>query len=66
MEIEVKRERAVTQESSNTEISSLYSEEIFGSYENQWSPAIQLLLQQPKTVDPKSILEIILEIFVKS
>jgi len=66
MEIEVKRERTVTQESSNTEISSLYSEETFGSYENHWSPAIHLLLQQPKAVDSKSISEIILDVCVKS
>jgi len=66
MEIEVKRERTVTQDRSNTEISSLNSEETFGSYENQWSPAIHLLLQQPKAVGPKSISEIILDLCVKS
>jgi hypothetical protein len=65
METEVKRERTVTQESSNTEISSLYSEETYGSYENQWSPAIHLLLQQPKVIGPKSISEIILDLCVK-
>ena len=60
------RERTVTLESSNTEISSLYSEETFGSYKNQWSPAIHLLLQQPKAVGPKSISKIILDFCVKS
>jgi len=56
----------VTQESSNTEISSLYSEEIFGSYESHWSPAMHLLPQQTKAVWPKSISEIILDLGVKS
>jgi hypothetical protein len=63
MEIEVKREHTVTQVSSNTEISSLYSEKTFGRYENQWSPVIHL--QQPKAVDSKSISEIIFDLCVK-
>ena len=56
----------MTQDSSNTEISSLYSEETFGSYENQWSLAIHLLLQQSKAVDSQSISETILDLCVKS